>query len=150
LLLLGLDRPTMKWLAGDIDRFLADTAVTRNRHQSQLSSREGEALLTVFTAPSWSLADISEKLAEMKLRKYDTHADRSLAIFVTPGADAFQLVDYAFDATPWQEDRKVEDDVRRRKSSFMREFKRAHGMPKPNVRCPCGSGRKFKICCHGL
>lgn len=150
LLLLGLDRPTMKWLAADIDRSLADAAVTGNRHQSHLSSPDNKAVLTVFAARSWSSGDMAEKLAEVKLRKYDAHADRAVALFITPGANVLQVVDYAVDDAAWQQDDTVENEIRRRKSSFIAHFARQHGTPKPNVKCPCGSGRKFKKCCRAL
>ena len=150
LLLLGLDRSTMKWLAADLEHSIADSVVTGNRHQSQLSSPDARTVLTIFTARSWSRADIGEKLAEVRFRKYDAHADRSVSIFIVPGTDRPSVVEYDIDDAKWEQDDALEADVRTRKTSFIRQFVRTKGEPKPNVKCPCGRGKKFKSCCRGL
>jgi hypothetical protein len=150
LTLLQLDRSTMKWLAKDIDDSLADTALTANRHQSQLSSPKAKTLLAVYSARSWSASEIDQKSTEVKLRKYDARATRSVSIFLAPGEEGPKVVDYVVDDTLWQPVDGLDAEVERLKRSFIAQFTREHGTPRPNVKCPCGSGRKFKQCCHLL
>jgi len=148
LLLLGLDKPTMKWLAADLDHSVADSIATGNRHQSQLSSPDAKTVLTIFTSRSWSHAEINEKLAEVGFRKYDAHADRSVSVFIVPGTDGPSVVEYVIDDAKWEQDEALDADIRTRKTSFIRQFVHTSGEPKPNVKCPCGSGKKLKNCCR--
>ncbi len=150
LTLLELDRATMKWLAADVDHSLADTVSTGNRHQSQLTSPGGQSLLTVFSARSWAPHEMNEKLAEVKLRRYDARASRAVSIFVTPGASGPNVASYVVQDEPWRHDTSFEENIARRKRAFIDEYERKRGRPAPNDRCPCGSNKKFKTCCRLL
>jgi hypothetical protein len=150
LLLLGLNRSTMKWLAADLEHSMTNSLATGNRHQSQLSPPDTGTVLTLFTSRSWSRAEIDEKLAEVRFRKYDAHADRSVSVFIVPGTNGPSVVEYVIDDAKWEHDDALEADIQRRKISFIRQYVRTNGEPEPNVKCPCLSGKKFKSCCRDL
>jgi hypothetical protein len=150
LALLQLDRATMRWMARETEVALTNVRSKGQRDQLVLRSPDRKKVIATYFGRSWSSADVDEKLAEMKLRKYNARADRWITIFLSVGSTDVALHDYVDENEPWQRDEDVELTITDRKHRALRSYLRDHAKPARNATCPCESGRKFKDCCLAL
>ena len=79
-----------------------------------------------------------------KIEKYKRRASRVFTLAVAPKNKAaiFEYVDYSEE--PWAYDSEVERLIATEPPKASIKSSR---LPKPNEKCVCGSGRKFKKCC---
>lgn len=150
LALLQMDRATMRWMAREAEAALTNVRSKGRRDQLVLRSPDLKTVIVTYFARSWSSADVEEKLAEVKLRKYNARADRWITIFLTVGSTEVAVHDHVDQNEPWQHDHALESTITERKRHALRLYLREHPKPERNAICPCESGRKFKDCCLSL
>jgi SEC-C motif len=150
LLLLKSNASSMRHLGKVIDERVAAVRRSGAEHEVIIRSGDQKTVIAVSMARSWSVARMEEERAAIDLRKYDYHADRWLAIFLSVRDDSFAVHDYIDRTQKWHSDVSLDQEISERKTAFIRLHISRRGRPDRNASCPCRSGRRFKSCCARL